>query len=358
MPSKSSHNSTDEILARCRSAGFGEAGIARAEPIAYERELVDWLEAKKHGEMSYLAKYVEQRIDPRRMFAGCRSMIVVADRYAGGAADELVRRQGRIARYARGGDYHKSMKKRLRQLCDELQAEYPAEFFRAAVDTAPVMEREHAARAGLGSVGKHTLLLDPGVGSYFFIGEILTTLELTPHAEPRTDHCGTCTRCLEACPTEALTPYALDATRCISYLTIEHRSLIDEEFHREMGDWVFGCDICQEVCPHNGETIATQAAEVSAVYEARRRGFDLLEILNWDEEDRRREFSGSALKRAKLEMFKRNALIAAGNFLEDQDDVELQKRISELADDADASDLIRTTAGQIRERLGGDFRAD
>src|SRR5262249_20142541 len=137
---------------------------------------------------------------------------------------------------------------------DSLRERFPAEQFRAFVDTAPVMEREHAARAGLGWIGKHTLIIHPRLGSYMLLGGVLTTMDIpAPAAQRRvTDHCGTCTRCIDACPTAAITPYSVDATRCISYLTIEHRGEIDPALHEGIGDWLFGCDVCQEVCPHNG----------------------------------------------------------------------------------------------------------
>ena len=346
---------TEQILQRCRSLGFSSAGVARAEAIGYHRELIEWLESNKHGEMSWLEKYFSQRVDPRKMLVGCRSVIAVTDWYARwkGAVeeDEIPKRHGRIAKYAQGDDYHTSMKKRLISLCDELQAEYPEARFRAAVDTAPVMEREHAARAALGYVGKHTLLIEPGVGSYFFVGEILTTLELEPSEGRIEDHCGTCTRCIDACPTKAITPYSVDATKCISYLTIEHRSLIDEKYYEAMGDWIFGCDICQEVCPHNGETEATRNVQINPAHATKRTGFDLLEVLGWNEEDRRKAFARSAMKRAKLDMMKRNALIAAGNFLKEHDDAELEARVAVIAADHAEDGLIRTTAERVIERL-------
>lgn len=355
MP-RSTAETTNLILGRCRALGFSSAGIARAQAIDHHAELIEWLDANKHGEMSWMENYLAQRVDPRKMLVGCQSIIVVTDWYSRGNGEgegnEMTRRQGRIARYARGDDYHKSMKKRLIKLCDELQVEYPEARFRAAVDTAPVMEREHAARAGLGYVGKHTLLIEPGVGSYFFIGEILTTLELEPSEQRVEDHCGTCTKCIDACPTDAITPYSVDATRCISYLTIEHRSLIDEKYYEAMGNWIFGCDICQEVCPHNGDTEATRKAEINLTYETKRTRFDWLEILGWSEEDRRTAFAHSAMKRAKLNMMKRNALIAAENYLAEQDDEELEMRIAAMAADNAEDAMVRTAAARVTARLG------
>jgi epoxyqueuosine reductase len=210
------------------------------------------------------------------------------------------------------------MRRRLSTLGRELSSEYPGQVFRACVDTAPVLEREHAQRAGLGAIGKHTLLIAPEMGSWLLLGEIVTTLPLAPAKKvPDTffDPCGPCTRCIDACPTKAISPWSVDATNCISYLTIEHRGPIDERYHEAMGDWIFGCDICQDVCPHNQPTVRRRqrAAETNPAYDARREGFDLLEVIGWDEAARRQAFTKSALKRATLAMMQRNAAIARKN---------------------------------------------
>jgi epoxyqueuosine reductase len=343
---------TDRILERCRELGFALAGVAPAAPSRRADRLAAWLAAGRHGEMAYLARHVEVRVDPRRLLPGARAVVCVADRHHAGGADPDAPGSGRIARYARGDDYHRGMKKRLHRLCDELRAAHPGHRFRACVDSAPVGERELAERAGLGAVGKHTLLIERGVGSYLLLGEILTTLELapTPAAEP--DPCGACTRCLDACPTAAITPWSVDATRCISYLTIEHRGPIDPALHGPMGDWLFGCDVCQEVCPHNEPTSRTRAAPTHDAYAPRRSGFDLLEVLGWDEAARREAFRRSALKRAKLDMMKRNAVIAAGNALARADRPALRARLAEIAADDGEAGLVRATARQALARLG------
>ncbi|MBL4591447.1 MAG: tRNA epoxyqueuosine(34) reductase QueG, partial [Phycisphaerales bacterium] len=251
-----------------------------------------------------------------------QSAIMVGDLYstrADNVDSALKPSEGRIARYARGKDYHKVMKKRLIALADELRVMFPDDDFRVFVDTAPVLERELAQRAGLGWTGKHTLTIHPKGGSYFLLGGILSTRRFaTPvEQEPITDHCGSCTRCIDACPTDAITPYAVDARRCISYLTIELRTEIDAEFHSAIGDWVYGCDICQEVCPHNSartiEQLGPNAGTIHEAYTPMRDRFDLLEILGWTEDDRREAFKGSALKRAKLDMMQRNARIVLKN---------------------------------------------
>jgi epoxyqueuosine reductase len=358
---------TGRILNRCRELGFALAGVCDAAPTSYESQLMEWLAAGKHGEMDYLRRNVELRIDPRALVPGATSIICVADRYAANDRDEAIshgegpgaktdgRVRGRIARYARGDDYHKVMRKRLALLCDELQAMHPSETFRACVDTAPVLEREHAQRAGLGAIGKNTLLLQRGVGSYLLLGEIITTLPLasSPPGEP--DPCSSCTRCIDACPTEALTPWSLDAVKCISYLTIEHRGLIDEEHHAGIGDWIFGCDVCQEVCPHNQPTARSRERlqEVRPEYAPRRDGFDLLEVLNWNEESRSAAFIKSSMKRAKLDMMKRNALIAAGNSLKISLDTVLLDRIEQIVEASEESPLVRLTAQQVLEGISG-----
>jgi len=344
----------DDVLRRCRELGFALAGITAAAPTAWPRELEAWLARGRHGEMTYLARHAERLVDPAALLDGVRSIICVADRYHDGGADPSpsgTPAAGRIARYARGADYHKVIRRRLHTLADELAARHPSERFRACVDTAPLLEREHAARAGLGAIGKHTLLIDRGVGSYLLLGEVLTTMDLTPDAAATPDPCGACTKCIDACPTDAITPWSVDATRCISYLTIEHRSPIDPDLHAGIGGWIFGCDVCQEVCPHNHPTERTRNAGVHEAYEPRRNTFDLLEVLTWTEEDRRTAFTTSAMKRAKLNMMKRNALIAAGNALKHQDDKDLSARIKQIATDETEDELVRTTAQEVQERL-------
>ncbi len=347
---------TGSILGRCRELGFALAGVAAAGPTRYERELREWLAAGRHGEMRYLAEHVDARLDPRAMVPGARSVIVVADRYADGSADAPSppgRRRGRIARYARGDDYHTLIRRRLHRLCDELARAHPGETFRACVDTAPVLERELAERAGLGAVGKHTLLIEPGVGSYLLLGEVITTLHLAATRPADPDPCGTCSRCIDACPTGAIAPWSVDATRCISYLTIEHRSAVGESFHAAMGDWIFGCDVCQEVCPHNQPTQRSRRSALHPAYAPRRDGFDLLEVLGWDEQARRDVFVRSALKRAKLSMMKRNALVAAGNRLVASADAALQERVESIASDEAEERMVRETARAVLRRLKG-----
>ena len=236
-------------------------------------------------------------------------------------------------------------------MADALRVRWPDHEYRTTVDTAPILEREHAARAGLGWVGKNTLLINSAVGSYFFLGEIVTTLAIKPSIESGaaavTDHCGTCTRCIDACPTRCITPYSIDASRCVSYLTLEHRGPIPPELHEPMGDWIAGCDVCQEVCPFN--PMDENSAPTNHL--APRLAAGLLDLLHWDAPIRQRAFERSALKRLKLDQLKRNALIAAGNFLTRQDDEPLRARIQAIANDAAEPELLRTTAAQVLSHL-------
>ncbi len=304
------------MIEHAKRLGFALAGVADVDPSKWGGQLRSWIDQGKQGEMDWLANHTDLRIHPNRLIDDARSILLVADVYAsrsGNIDTPLKQGQGRIARYARGKDYHKVMKKRLMSLADDLRADHPDAKFKVFVDTAPVLERELAHRAGLGWVGKHTLLIHPKIGSYFFLGGIVTTLDLVPPADQRSeaDHCGTCTRCIDACPTDAITPYSVDARKCISYLTIEHRSDIKPELAKHIGDWIYGCDICQEVCPHNSPK--SDAQPINDAYAPTRDRFDLLEVLNWSEDDRRKAFQGSAMKRAKLDMMKRNAKIVAQN---------------------------------------------
>ncbi len=351
--------------------GFALCGVASAEPSAYADDLKRWLAEGKHGEMHYLAEHAEVRVDPGRLVEGAVSVVVVADAYHI-TQPRITSNQhavGKVAKYAWGDDYHKVLKKRLHRICNALEETYPGHTYRATTDTAPIFERELATRAGLGWTGKHTLMINPRHGSYFLLGTIVTTLPMQTSEiagfpaplGPPTDHCGSCTRCIDACPTDAIAPegYSLDARRCISYLTLEHRGPIDEQYHQPMGDWLAGCDICQDVCPHNRRRLDAAASgydplDVHARYNTHgvNGRFELLDLLCWTAEDRRRAFTGSALKRIKLEMMQRNALIAAGNALAERDEPALREQVVELASADNDSALVRSTAQAVCQRLG------
>lgn len=299
-------------------AGFDRVGIARAERLDRADYLRQWLDRGWAGQMHYLQKYFDQRVDPGQLLPGARSVVVVALNYRQSTPDpppstnsSLDTPRGKVAMYAWGGDYHKLVKKRLHRIVDLLGEELGEEFqARSCVDTAPVLEREWAARAGIGWIGKNTLAIDSELGSYFFLGEIVTTLELDPD-QPATDHCGSCRRCIDACPTDAFPePYQMDASRCISYWTIEHRGDIPEQHHAGIGEWVFGCDVCQQVCPFNGRAPATKAFDIRPPGPFP----PLTDLLNWSADAYARILRGSAVKRAKLDMLQRNAAIALANY--------------------------------------------
>ncbi|MFP4144004.1 MAG: tRNA epoxyqueuosine(34) reductase QueG [Phycisphaeraceae bacterium] len=366
--------------------GFGLVGIAPARPSEHGDAVRRWLAAGCQGEMDYLERNLEVRLDPGELLAGARSVIAVADFYERGCVAEWSSARvgeepggeaahwatgprgdsatpvplGRVARYAWGGDYHKVMKKRLFGLADGLRAALPGAAFKVTVDTAPALEREHAERAGLGWTGKHTLLIHPRHGSWMLLGLIFTTAELESSEEagwpgrtaPPADHCGSCTRCIDACPTDAISPYRVDARKCISYLTLEHRSLIDPELHAPMGAWIAGCDVCQEVCPHNRKDRQPAVPLKHRPRPEFAEGMDLLEVLGWSAEDRQAAFVRSALKRVKLDMLKRNALISAGNWLREHDRPALRERIEQLAADENEPELVRETARQVLNHQG------
>jgi epoxyqueuosine reductase len=301
------------------AVGFDLAGIAPAEPTRETEFLREWIARGYAGEMDYLERRVELRVDPRRVLEGARSVLVVGLVYDPGPREEPLAGEARVARYAGGEDYHEVLWERLRALeagLETLGAE-PVRT-RSFCDTGPVSERVFAARAGLGWQGKNTCLIHPRLGSYVFLGVVLTDLELAP-GEPEPDHCGSCRACLDACPTQAFPePYVLDATRCLSYATIESRGPIDAELRHDQGDWVFGCDVCQEVCPWNlrrGRTLPADPLGLRERLAARPEWLQpsLRWILELTEERWRDATKGTALRRSKFRGLVRNALIVAGN---------------------------------------------
>ena len=304
----------ERIKAKARSLGFDLVGIASAEASKWGDYLRTWLDAGQAGEMNYLANRFEERTRPSTYLPGAQSVLCLAINYHVpleplGEAERT--RHGRIARYALGEDYHELMKTRLRALADWIREAFPEAVTRACVDTAPVMEKELAARAGIGWLGKNTCLINPRIGSWLLLGEVLTTIPLPPD-EAATDHCGTCTRCIEACPTGAITaPYKLDARRCISYLTIEHRGTIAPELEPKIGNWLYGCDVCQDVCPHNGKAPAATDPALAPRFPTGT--LDADEVSNWTEEKYRARLRASAMRRVKLPMLKRNARIVVNN---------------------------------------------
>ncbi len=361
----------ERIVRRCRELGFAAAGVADASPTTRAAELKGWLASGKHGDMAFLEKTLATLLDPAQELPGVRSVIMVADLYTARnqAADQATvgasasvtpsgQPTGKIARYAQGKDYHAFIKKRLHVLNDELRILYPGHKFRTFTDTAPVLEREYAHRAGLGWIGKHTLAIHPAHGSYFFLGGTYTTLQLDPLPDQPTprDHCGTCTRCIDACPTAAITPYSVDASRCISYLTIERQGAIDPAFHAAIGDWLYGCDICQDVCPHNSPRPRNPGILPQDRYTPMRTGFSPLEIVTWDEDARRAAFHQSSMKRASLAMMKRNAIIVLTNLvLSDPAATWAQEARAKIAEIAarEEEPMVIETARVSLDRLSG-----
>ncbi len=308
-------------------AGFDAVGVAAlgsVEGTPDGHRLRAWLAEGRHGTMAYMAREPERRLEPARVLPGARSVVCVALNYgrgegngadaaAGSGAGAAVSGppRGRIARYARGRDYHKVFTGKLRRLEMLLAETFSDVATRSYVDTGPVLEKLWAERAGLGWRGKHTNLVSRGWGSWLLLGEVLLDVELAPdEAEP--DHCGTCTRCVDACPTRAITgPYRLDARLCISYLTIEHRGSIPVELRPLMGDHVFGCDDCLEVCPWN--RFAREAREADFAPRADAVAPLLTELVVLTDEEFLRRYAGTAIVRAKREGMARNACVALGN---------------------------------------------
>ena len=303
------------IFDKAMELGFVACGFARAD--AADRagnELKAWVEAGNHGEMGWIEDRADQRASPNGLWPEARSVIALAMSYAP-ATDPLAlaeaRSRGRISVYAQGTDYHKVVKKALKAMGRWLADEAGCQL-KVFVDTAPVMEKPLSAAAGIGWQGKHTNLLNRTHGSWLFLGVIYTTLDLTPDA-PAADHCGSCTRCIAACPTGAITaPHRLDARRCISYLTIEHAGPIPHEYRAAIGNRIYGCDDCLAVCPWN--RFADQAQANLAFHpRAELVAPALADLLTLDDASFREMFSGSPIKRIGVARMTRNCLIAAGN---------------------------------------------
>lgn len=314
------------IREHARALGFDPVGIAPVEGSAHGDFYRRWLEEGRHGEMGYLAREdaVATRLDPRAAWPGVRTAVVVGLSYAqpghDPGSDDPSR--GIISRYARGRDYHKVLKKKLLQLLTWLEGEvgHDLPIARAYVDTGPVFERELASRAGLGWQGRNTMLIHPRRGSFFFLGTLLLELELDYDAPFTENRCGSCTACVEACPTEALLGRdeagapVIDATRCIAYLTIEQRGAIPRELRPLIGNRIFGCDICQEVCPWNGGKFVQLTRERDLLPREGMSGPELIRLMEMSDEEWDRFSQGSPVRRAKRAGFLRNVAVALGNW--------------------------------------------
>ena len=336
------------------ACGFDQVGFAPAEPPAHAEAYREWLDRGYHGEMGYMARddAVARRLDPEAALPGGRTIVMASLVYGAGSEDA-----GRtVARYAHGRDYHDVFEERLDALAASIRELAPDTRTRRYVDYGPVMERDHAQRAGLGWIGKNTMLIHPELGSYLMLGELLTDLDVEPDEPFLPDRCGTCTRCIEACPTGAiLDGRILDARRCISYLTIELRGPIPGDLRRRIGTRVFGCDICQEVCPWNGDA----PEPIEHPFGGLAGGpFDPTDLLAWaeqlsrlDEAGFRTRYRGTALARPGRQGLLRNLAVGLGNS-GDLDATPVLRRLTE-----DESDLVsehaRWALDELEKRGGG-----
>ena len=296
--------------------GFQQVGFSDIELGDHEAHLNNWLSQGFHGDMHYMQRHGTRRSRPQELEPGTLRIISVRMDYLPGTAADIETlleepTKGVVSRYALGRDYHKLMRKRLQKLAQQIEARCGPFGYRVFVDSAPVLEKALAEKAGLGWIGKHTNLINQHAGSWFFLGEIYTDLPL-PVDEPASEHCGACTKCIDICPTRAIiAPYTVDARRCISYLTIELRGSIPEEFRALMGNRIYGCDDCQLVCPWNRFARPTQEPDF-----APRHGLDapqLITLFGWNEEQFLQRTEGSAIRRIGYECWLRNIAIALGN---------------------------------------------
>ncbi len=357
---------TQRLKEKAYNLGFDLIGIAPAERAPHAEAFRRWLKQGYQAGLGWLARDPERRIDPCQVVPGAQSVVVVGlSYYVLDPPAEVWHdpARGRIARYAWGLDYHDVMLPRLRELGDFIAKETGQSLNqRAYVDTGPVLERDFAAQAGLGFVGKNTLLINPGLGSYLFLGEILVDVELA-YDEPAPDGgascrpgpsgeskrvgtCGNCTRCLTICPTHAFpAPYILDSNRCISYLTIEHRGSIPEELRPLLGNWIFGCDECQEICPWVRRYAQPTGAEFLR-YDPNRVAPKLVELMRLDEAGFRTRFTGTPLRRTKRRGLLRNVAVALGNWGSPAALAVLEEAVH------DPEPLIREHAAWAMEQIG------
>jgi epoxyqueuosine reductase len=305
-------SATEKVKAKALELGFTKVGVAKAEPLGDEAgRLREWLSRNYHATMEWMRGSIEKRTDPRSIVPGAQSVLCVALNYFTPTPHTDIPGVGKISRYAWGDDYHDILTEKLKRLWGWMREEFPGVEGRYYVDTGPMMDKVWAQRAGIGWIAKHTNVITQDVGSWVFLGEIITTLTLEPDA-PATDHCGSCTLCIEACPTQAITePYVVDSNKCLSYLTIEHRGEIAGEITEHFENWIYGCDICQDVCPWN-QKFATE----TAVEGFRPRAWNVAPVLKeWkdmSQEEFRAKFTRSPIKRTKLSGLRRNIEIVLG----------------------------------------------
>jgi epoxyqueuosine reductase len=303
---------TDQIRSIALDIGFSKIGFARAESLSEEQsQLEEWLRRRFHGSMSWMDRNKDKRVDPRKVLPGAKTVLSVALNYYVDIRRSSDANNGKISRYAWGDDYHTVMIVRLQRLLESVKSLQPEIEGKIYVDTGPVMEKVWASRAGIGWQGKHSNLITKDFGSWVFLGEIFLDRELE-YDDPIGDWCGTCTACIEACPTNAITePYIVDSNRCISYLTIEHKGAIETELSTKFENWVYGCDICQDVCPWNRFQQKTKEPAFSPRPWNINPSLDDLRKL--DKEEFNKRFAKSPIKRAKREGLIRNARVVAGS---------------------------------------------
>ncbi|HEY1006434.1 MAG TPA: tRNA epoxyqueuosine(34) reductase QueG [Sphingobacteriaceae bacterium] len=293
------------IKEEARKLGFMFCGISKAGFLEEEApRLESWLKNGYHGEMQYMENHFDKRLDPTRLVEGARSVISLALNYYP-EARQADPEAPKISKYAYGTDYHFVIKDKLKALLEVIREKIGDVDGRAFVDSAPVLDKAWAKKAGLGWVGKNSNLLNKHSGSFFFLAELILDLELAPDIAPARDHCGTCTRCIDACPTQAIVgPYLVDGSRCISYLTIELKNEIPHEFRGKMDNWMFGCDVCQDVCPWNRFSIVH--SEPAFTPQEELLGFTRADWEEMTEETFRKVFRNSPVKRTKYAGLKRN----------------------------------------------------
>jgi epoxyqueuosine reductase len=337
------------LKAEAMRLGFDRVGVAPAvAPPGYDRYL-DWLGSGNAAGMDYLDRHKEARSRPDYVLEGVRSVVMASVVYGQRTAEPELPHQGKVARYARGRDYHRVLWDRLGALLNWLQGRCPEVRGRAVVDTAPLLERDFARLAGLGWIGKNTMLIDRRLGSFTFLGALLVDVDLVPDTPFTADHCGTCTRCLEACPTDAFAgPYELDARRCISYWTIEHRGPIAVEYADRLDGWVFGCDVCQDVCPWNRKSPPGQMPEFDAQPDWNNP--DLIAWLSRPHEEWKGTLKGTALERSRRVGLLRNASLILGTRRVTEAVPALQSLLSDIEEDP----VVRSAAAWALGRIGTD----
>ncbi|MGD8866155.1 MAG: tRNA epoxyqueuosine(34) reductase QueG [Gemmatimonadales bacterium] len=351
LPIHDPGNATKAVRSRALQLGFELVGIAPAAPPTHADYFLAWLERGYGGEMAYLGRpdSVHRRLDPGGILPGARTVICVAMNYnVGDDGPTETPSRPVVSRYARGADYHSVFEEKLEELARLLRDLLPGTTqARCYVDYGPVLERDHAQRAGIGWIGKNTMLINPRIGSYLFLGEIITDADLELDDAFLPDHCGTCERCITACPTGAICgPRELDARLCISYLTIELRGPIPRELRPLIGNRVFGCDICQEVCPWNSDAPNTNEGRFEP--RANSTGSELIELLSLSEDQFRERFAGTPIARPKRRGFLRNVAVALGNW---GDPAAVTPLIDALQD---VEPLVRGHAAWALGEIGGE----